>query len=331
VTGGISLIAKAEGLCCESDDFYQRTPMQNNRFPHARRIWQYALAVIALALLSGCEEVRITNLTPSTLPENPSQTYTFSARITPRASGFVKGSLSPRIVIDGQIHPLQPSQLGQDIWEFDYQIPAGRSEVAYYYLVNFRVNYNGEVASREAYTGVQHAKLAGRYVLSLEVNRGPVGARVSVLGRGFTAQDVVYFDNTPARTVFDSPNSLSFFVPAVEPGRNYRIQVSGPNGSQAVGTFRVDSVTLTVMPSSLNLRRGETQSLTFTLPNPAPAGGLLLDATTDVPESIIMPEIVVPAGSNTVTVQVTGGQPGSGSLFLQGFGAGEISVPVSVR
>jgi hypothetical protein len=162
--------------------------MQNNRFPHARRIWLSALALIALALLTGCEEVRITNLTPSTLPENPSQTYTFSARITPRASGFVKGSLAPQIVIDGQIHRMQPSQLGQDIYEFDYQIPAGRTEVAYYYLVNFQVNYNDQVARREAYTGVQQARLAGRYVLSLEVNRGPVGARVSVLGRGFTGR-----------------------------------------------------------------------------------------------------------------------------------------------
>ena len=305
--------------------------MQNNRFPHARRIWQSALALIALALLTGCEEVKISNLTPSTLPENPSQTYTFSARITPKASGFVKGSLNPQIVIDGQIHRMQESQLGQDIYEFDYQIPAGRTEVAYYYLVNFQVNYNNQVSRREAYTGVQNARLAGRYVLSLEVNRGPVGARVSVLGRGFTAQDVVYFDNTPARTVFDSANSRSFFVPAVEPGRNYRVQVNGPAGTQAVGTFRVDGSSLTVSPNSLNLRSGETQSLTFTLPNPAPTGGLLLDATTDVPESIIMPEIVVPAGSTTVTVQVTGGQPGSGSLFLQGFSAGEIAVPVTVR
>jgi hypothetical protein len=327
----ISLIAKAEELCCESDDFISETHMQNNRFPHARRIWQGALALIALALLTGCEEVRITNLTPSTLPENPSQTYTFSARITPRVSGYVKGSLTPQIVIDGQIHRLQPSQLGQNIYEFDYQIPAGRTEVAYYYLVNFQVEYNGQLNRREAYTGVQHARLAGRYVLSLEVNRGPVGARVSVLGRGFTAQDVIYFDNVPARTVFDSANSLSFFVPAVEPGRNYRVQVNGPNGSQAVGTFRVDGVSLSVSPSSLQLSRGQTQSLTFTLPNPAPAGGLLLDATTDIPDSIIMPEIVVPAGSTTVTVQVTGGQPGNGNLFLQGFSAGEIAVPVTVR
>lgn len=305
--------------------------MQNNRSFHASRIWPWAVAVLVVALFAGCEPVTITNLTPSTLPENPSQIYTFSARITPKASTYVQGTLNPRIVIDGQIHPMQPSSLGQDIYEFDYQIPSGRTEVAYYYLVSYQVDVNQGQETREAYTGVQHARLASRYVLSLEVNRGPVGARISVLGRGFTPQDVVYFGDVAARTVFDSPNSLSFFVPSVEPGRNYPVRVSGASGNQPVGTFRVDAVSLTVSPESLTLRSGETQSLTFTLPNPAPTGGLLIDATTDIPESIIMPEILVPAGSNTVTVQVTGGQPGSGSLFLQGFGAGEITVPVTVQ
>ena len=172
--------------------------MQNNRPSHASRIWSWTLAALAIALFAGCESVPITNLTPSTLPENPSQIYTFSARITPKASTYVQGSLNPRIVIDGQIHPMTRSPLGQDIYEFEYQIPAGRSEVAYYYLVGYRVETNRGEEARETYTGVQHANLANRYVLSLEATRGPVGARISVLGRGFTAQDVVTLDGVPA-------------------------------------------------------------------------------------------------------------------------------------
>jgi hypothetical protein len=152
-----------------------------------------------------------------------------------------------------------------------------------------------------------------------------------VLGRGFSPQDTIYLDNVPARTAYESPNSLSFFVPAVEPGRNYQVQVSGASGSNAVGTFRVDASSLTVFPTALTLRTGESQSLTFTLPNPAPAGGLLLDVTTDVPDSVIMPEVVVPAGSTTVTVTVQGGRAGQGSLFLKGFGVGEVTVPITVQ
>ena len=109
------------------------------------------------------------------------------------------------------------------------------------------------------------------------------------------------------------------------------LEIAGDKGTSTVGTFRVDPTTLTVSPTELSLTRGQSQSLTFTLPAPAPTGGLLLDVTTDVPESVIMPEVVVPAGSSSLTVNVTGGKPGTGSLVLKGYGAGEVSIPVTVK
>ena len=87
---------------------------------------------------------------------------------------------------------------------------------------------------------------------------------------------------------------------------------------------------MAISPTALTLRTGEQQNLSFTLPNPAPAGGTLLDVTTDVPESVIMHEVIVPAGQTSVTVSIGGGKPGTGSLFLKGFGSGEMSVPVTV-
>jgi len=305
--------------------------MHNSRILHARRFFLGLGAALCLAFLTGCDEVKITDLTPSSLAENPSQIYTFSIRATPKTSAIVSGSLVPRIIVDGKNFTMKSSPLGQDVYEFDYQLPAGRTGLAYYYLVSFQVENNGIATSREAYTEVRKLGIVGRYVLSLEVNRGPVGARVSILGRGFTPQDLVYFDSTPARTVFESANALGVFVPAVEPNRNYRVSLGEGPGNSPVGTFRVDGGTVSVFPSSLALRGGETQTLTFTVPNAAPAGGLLLDLTTDVPESVIMPEVLVPAGQNSVTVNVQGGRQGSGSLFLKGYGGGEVSVPVTVQ
>jgi hypothetical protein len=49
-----------------------------------------------------------------------------------------------------------------------------------------------------------------------------------------------------------------------------------------------------------------------------------------VPESVIMPEVVVAEGQTAVTVEVEGGKPGAGSLFLKGYGNGEVSVAVTV-
>ena len=66
---------------------------------------------------------------------------------------------------------------------------------------------------------------------------------------------------------------------------------------------------MTADPAALSLAPGQKQSLTFTITHPAPAGGLLLDVTTDVPESVIMPEVIVPEGQSSATVTVEGGKP----------------------
>lgn len=304
--------------------------MQNNRLTRLKRAALALGAAAGLFFVAGCNN-GITNLTPGALAENPSNIYTISTRVKPSGVNVVPGSLTTRIIIDGQSFPMAKGALGSDIYEFDYQLPAGRTEIAYYFLVNYKYETQGVIKDREEFTDVIRSRIVGRYVLSLETNRGPVGARVSVLGRGFKAEDIVTFDGTPARTVYDSANSLSFFVPALDTGRNYKVEIAGANGVNAVGTFRIDAASLSVSPTDLALARGQTQAVTFTLPSPAPTGGLLLDITTDVPESVIMPEVVVEAGSSSVTVNVTGGKPGTGSLFLKGFGSGEITVPVTVK
>lgn len=302
--------------------------MHTNRISPARKIIVWLTAALGLALLTGCETVTLTDLTPKSMAENPSHIYTFSLRVTPRSNTV--SNVTPQIIVDGQSHNMKKSPLGENIYDFEYQVPAGRDRLAYYYLVNYSIDANGVLTPQETYTGVSQVQIVNRYVLSLEVNRGPVGARISVLGRGFTSQDVVHFNGAPARTVYESPNSLSFFVPALEPNRNYQVTVNGVAGNSPVGTFRVDASTISVSPTSLTLRAGERQSLTFTVQHPAPASGTLLDVTTDIPESVIMPEVIIPQGQTSVSVTVEGGKPGNGNLFLKGFGSGEVTIPVTV-
>jgi hypothetical protein len=304
--------------------------MHTNPISLARKFILSLSIALSLLFLAGCQGIVLSNLTPATLPENPSQIYTITLRVTTKTYTIVPNTLAPQIVIDGQIYPMKRSAMGENLFEFDYQLPAGREEIAYYFLVKYEIDANGSRTPGETFSEVTHARIVHRYVLSLEVNRGPVGARISVLGRGFTPQDVIYVNDQPARTVFESPNALSFFVPALPGGQNYKVMVGSASGNSPVGTFRIDSSALSVSPSSLTLRSGESQSITFTTPNAAPPGGLLLDLTTDVPESVIMPEVIVPQGQTSVTVTVQGGKPGSGSLFLKGYGAGEVTVPVTV-
>jgi hypothetical protein len=322
--------------------------MQNNRFPHARRIFLGLGAALCLTLV-GCQTPAITNLTPLSLPENPSQIYTISARIVPKDSGFVQGTLVPSLVIDGQSLVLKKSALGEDIYEIDYQVPAGRSELTYYIQINYQIQHsNGLVASREDYTPLLRAQILSRYVLgdAIEANRGPVGALIGINGRGFTPNDIVYFDSTPVRTVFESARSIGFYVPGLDANRNYRVTIGSGSSQTPVGTFRIDGPvgsesnstgfsapnagSLLVSPSVVTLRKGEKTSLTFTSPVNATAGGLLIDVTTDVPESVIMPEVIIPQGSNMTTITIEGGRPGTGSLFIKGPGVKELNVPITV-
>jgi len=263
------------------------------------------------------------------VPQNPSQIYTITASFRPSSTQIITASIEPRIVIDGQNYKMTKSAVNGDVWEFDYQLPAGRTGASYYFICDYKLEGQTSDQPQEVYSDLQTMTIAGRYVIRSEATRAPVGSRVSVLGAGFTPQDVVYFDQTPTRTVFESPSSLSFFVPVITPGRNYRISVVGSGANLDVGTFRVDAISFQVTPAALTLRSGEQQALTFTIPTPAPAGGMLIDVTTDVPASVVMPEVMVSAGQSSVTVPVQGGKPGSGSLFFKS-SAGDTSVAVTV-
>ncbi len=298
-------------------------------FSQARRILPALSAALGLLLLAGCN-ITITNLTPDELRENPSQLYTLTARVRATSQSIDRSSINVSVVIDGKDLPMRKSSQAGDVYECDYSLPRGRDTATYYFLVIYRYNSSPPSKNYQAYSQISHLGVARRYSLPLEANRGPVGARVSIAGSGFGPQDVVYLDTVPARTVYESPSALSFFVPSVEPNRNYNLAIGGSGPTLSAGTFRVDAMGVTVTPASLTMRSGEQQTLQFTLTGPAPQGGLLLDVTTDIPESIIMPEVVVPEGATNTVVTVQGGKPGAGVMYLKGFGQGEVTIPVSV-
>jgi len=281
-----------------------------------------------LLVLTGCN-LTITNLTPDTVRQNPSQIYTITASFRP-TNRILPDTIQPRIVIDGQSYKMSKTAVNGDVWEFDYQLLAGRTNASYYFICEFRVEGQTSDLAQQVYSDLQNMTITGRYVIPSETTRAPVGSRVSVLGAGFTTQDIVYFDQTPTRTIYESPSSLSFFVPAVAPGRNYKLSVVGSAANLDVGSFRVDAISFQVTPSAVVLRPGEQQALTFTIPNPAPAGGMLIEVSTDVPASVVMPEVMVAPGQTSVTVPIQGGQPGTGSLFFKS-SAGESSVAVTVN
>lgn len=266
------------------------------------------------------------------MPENPSGIYTITLEVDRINSSVVRDSIDPSIVIDGQVYPMERSRLGGSLWEFEYRLPQGRRDASYYFQVEYGVQpRRGSVREREAASPLQSLRIVSRYAMSLESHRAPVGTKIGVVGRGFRSSDEIVVGGLAAETVYQGPNSLSFYVPMLEPGQNYPVMLVDGNRSMRAGVLRVDEAQMRVTPSSLSFATGESRNLIFTLDQEAPPGGLRIPVTTDIPDSIIMPEVMVPGGSRTINIRVTGDRRGSGSLFVEAPGFEEIEIPVQIN
>ncbi|NCG08566.1 MAG: hypothetical protein GWO81_03200 [Verrucomicrobia bacterium] len=118
------------------------------------------------------------------------------------------------------------------------------------------------------------------------------------------------------------------------PDKNQKAQTSlntlrivAPNPTSSASHNNI----LRVIPSSIDLRSGQRQALVFELTQPAPSGGFPILVTTDIPQSIIMPKVFIPAGARTASISVQGDRPGAGKLFIQATSQKEIVIPVRVR
>lgn len=300
---------------------------------YLNRLFSLLFAMGLAIALTGCDygDVEITNLTPDALPENPSNVYTIQAVIRAQTAQVVEGSIRPKIVIGGQTHPMSPSHLRPDMYEFEYTLPDGQQDASYYFLADYKIDNRGFVKEREAFSQMQSFRLINRYVYALDVSRAPVGASVGVVGRGFRRGDVVTVGGAEAPTTFNSSNSITFHVPSVPAGQNYEVRLEGEAGQLNLGTLRVDAGRINVAPESISIREGERAVVVFSVSTAAPPGGLFLDVTTDIPDSIIMPEVVVPAGARSVNVTVEGAERDEGHIWVEMPGYQTVRVPVRVR
>ncbi|WP_269523481.1 IPT/TIG domain-containing protein [Coraliomargarita parva] len=298
----------------------------------AKRIFLLALTS-SLLLTSACS-VRMANMTPATVPSNPSGLYTLTLKADIANKAIDPRTLVAYVVIDDEKHMMSRSELGGAFFDYDYDIPDTRTNARFYYIVNYRLKtLNGEPGElRELISQEHELNLIDRYSISLDADRAPVGTELAVLGRGFKSGDIVYIGGTEASTRFISSNSLRFKVPALQPG-SYYVEIHSGDRVDPAGMLRVDKgLPIRVIPESLELKPGEKQVIVFALEDAAPYGGLYLDVTTNIPQSVIMPEVLIPEGQRTVNVTVEGGTPGKGELYIRSQrNNGELSIPVRVQ
>jgi len=285
--------------------------------------------------LSGCKTI-FQNYTPERITQNPSGIYTFSFTADPATTNWIEGTASAEIVINGETFPMEKSEEGEMTFSFDYKMPEEVNQARYYYILRYDYSNNGSRKTAVKYSvnesgRMYQSRLINRYTIQLVSERGPVGSRIGLVGNGFTSQDVVVIGGMEADTEVFSANSLEFTVPALPAGKEYKAFLRTGGGDLPIGNFRVDSARLRVQPTELVLTTGMSDFLIFEIESEAPASGLPIKVLTDIPDSIIMPEIAIPAGARSVNVTVEGGEPGQGRLVVEVPGYDPITVPVTVN
>lgn len=289
------------------------------------------LVAILFALSSGYSYAALSNLTPQRLPENPSGIYTFTLSSGVDRRCMVDGTMKAEMIVNGRSIPMKVANDSASLYELDFRMPPGQTEVRYFYRLTYQTKDDGLIQDHEEKSQLYTARLVNRYVLSLESERGPVGATIAVVGRGFSQYDTIVVGDKEATTRYFSPNSLQFTVPVVEGGKRYDVYLRTGNGDLLIGGFLVDASALQVLPASLDILTGGKALLVFSVDNEAPVGGLPVKVKTDIPASIIMPEVVIPEGARSISVTVEGGRAAQGRLLAEAAGYQSVTVPVVVR
>lgn len=290
------------------------------------------LFTIGAVTLAGCAvEEDMFNMTPSVIPQNQSNLYTLTMALRNSYKGrqrITDDSLQPYVVVDGERREMMQHPDGDNVFVYDYRFD-GIGKIPYYFELEYVTNKRRRL--RQSKTQLFYTTVTNKYIFALDTNRGPVGARVSLVGSGFAQTDQVMFGDRMIESECPSSGAIEFTVPAVDCGREYEVCLVTNGKKLPAGNFFVDISNLHCSTESIYLRAGESQLLVFMLDNPAPAEGLSVKVETDIPDDIIMPDVQFMAGERTVSINITAGDyAAKGTLVLSANGIDSLEIPVEV-
>lgn len=280
-------------------------------------------------LTAGCE-VGLKNLTPEKVIQNDSGIYALEIEAKSKNANIDPLSVKPKVVINGEIYPMSKNKTDSNTYVYDYEMPIGANRARYYYLVDYKIKYRDIYHDKQIQSPLYDLELKNRYVTELQNERGLIGSTVPVMGNGFSSLDKIYIGGKKAKTQFISKNQLNFIVPELTVNQIYDIVLNNGFDTKRIGEFRVDPARIRVNKSRIDLKEYERTQLVFKIDHLASSKGQELEITTEIPESIIMAPVKVPANKDFVEVTLEGGKAGVGHLFINAPGYEETSVPVKI-
>lgn len=298
--------------------------------PMLKSIFLFSGKALLLLGLAGCAQT-LTNVTPDDAQRNPSNLYRFTTQCNLRMNKIVPETLKLSLVIDGDKFPLKAYELTPSFYYYDYFLDATRTDAKYFFEACYTTNNRGKRVERCDKTPLANFKIKEHFCSCLGGERAPINTEVKVLGQGFTAGDLIQVGEYNAITHFISENVLAFQVPNVETGKFYPVYFIANGEKNFVGNLLVDEGLLSVDTDGIELNVGDKEEITIYSSIQAGSGGLYVNVTTDIPNSVIMPEVVIPAGESSVTVEIEGGEAGEGHLFISAKGFNELELPIYVQ
>jgi hypothetical protein len=177
-------------------------------------------------------------------------------------------------------------------------------------------------------------------VLSIDPTSGIQGATVQAIitGHNLGRVSAITLSGTGVTaTIREGKTENSLPVQFVisqnaEPGNRTIILTTPEAQFNTLMTFQIKALpAITANPANLNLLVGDTGAITFSIPDPAPAGGLSLILSSSAPiVATVPPSATIPEGQNSAEVTITAVGYGTTTITANVTGYSKAQVPVSV-
>ena len=95
------------------------------------------IAAVCALVFTGCINSRITNLTTTRQPRNPSGVYPVEFVWDSNQQSIIDGSLKPVVVIGFDTYPMRPALDIANRWETVIPMPAGQNFTVYHFKVDY--------------------------------------------------------------------------------------------------------------------------------------------------------------------------------------------------
>jgi len=101
-------------------------------------------AVVLAVALTGCATSRVTSLTTTRQPRNPSGLYPVEFAWDSNQQTLIAGSLKPYVVVGFDFYPMRPSLGISNRWETVIPVPADKNSITYHFKVDYQYRAFGK-------------------------------------------------------------------------------------------------------------------------------------------------------------------------------------------